>query len=326
MKRLLCALLACMLLILSCACGKISGSDDRWPVLVGDTTFTHVPKRVISLSPALTDTLFALGYGGRIVGVSDYCALPETAQDTAACGTALRPDTDTLLQLEPDIIFCSAILPTETMKSLEAAGIQIVVVTRAQTLDGILENYRLLCSAFEGSEMGTLKAEQLSLFVNTTLDYVNAAVSAALLPEENKAIYLRQMPFVMATGDTLEGKLLTEMGFINQGDAYTDWNYPLSAEPDLNPNYIFCDVSISLESLQRSDYFKRTSAMTHERVYTFDASMFERQSPGMFLALENLMKDAFPDAFSAPKPSFVMDIPLPTPAPEKSWWQKLFSK
>ncbi|WMJ82976.1 ABC transporter substrate-binding protein [Oscillospiraceae bacterium LTW-04] len=327
MKKLLYALLACMLLILSCACGKISKSnDDRWPVSVGDTTFTHVPKRVISLSPALTDTLFALGYGGRIVGVSDYCELPETAQDTAACGTALMPDADTLLQLEPDIIFCSATLPTKITKSLEAAGVQIIVVTSAQTLDGILENYRLLCTAFEGSEMGDLKTEQLSLFVHTTLDYVSETVSSALSPEENKAVYLRQIPFVMATGDTLEGGLLTEMGFVNQGDAYTGWNYPLEAEPDLNPNYIFCDESISLEALQSSDYYKRTSAVTHERVYTFDARMFERQSPRMFFELEDLMKRAFPEAFVSPKPSFVMDMPEPEPEPEKTWWQKLFSK
>lgn len=327
MKKLLCALLACMLLILFCACGKTAkGKDDRWPVTVSGVTFTHVPKRVISLSPALTDTLFALGYGGRIVGVSNYCEPPEAAQDTVACGTALMPDTDAILQLGPDILFCSAALPDKVTKSLEAAGVQIIVVARAETLDGILENYRLLCTAFEGSKVGDLKTEQLSLFVHTTLDYVNAAVSRALSPEENKAVYLRQIPFVLATGDTLEGRLLTDMGFTNLGSAYTGWNYPLEAEPDLNPNYIFCDESVSLEALQSSDYYKKTSAITHEQIFTFDARMFERQSPEMFFELEDLMKKVFPEAFDTPKPSFVMDMPEPEPEPEKTWWQKLFAK
>lgn len=327
MKKLLCALLACMLLIFFCACGKTAkGKDDRWPVTVGSVTLTHVPKRVVALSPALTDTLFALGYGGRIVGVSDYCDLPDAAQEIAACGTALMPDTDAILALAPDMLFCSAPLPAKATKSLEAAGVQIVVVTRAETLDGILENYRLLCTAFEGSKAGDLKTEQLSLFVDVTLDYVNTAVSSALTPEENKAIYLRQLPFVMATGDTLEGGLLTAMGFKNQGDAYTGWNYPPESEPDLNPNYIFCDESVSLALLQSSDYYKKTSAVTYERIFPFDARVFERQSPQMFFALEDLMKEAFPDAFEAPKPSFVMDMPEPEPEPEKTWWQKLFSK
>ncbi len=327
MKKLLCALLACMLLILFCACAKTAkGKDDRWPVTVGSVTFTHVPKRVVTLSPALTDTLFALGYGGRIVGVSDYCEPPDAARTTDACGTALMPDIDAILALAPDMLFCSAALPAKATKSLEAAGIQIVVVSRAETLSGILENYRLLCTAFEGSKAGDFKAEQLSLFMDVTLDYVNTSVSSALNTGENKAIYLRQLPFVMATGDTLEGEWLTAMGFENQGNAYTGWNYPPEAEPDLNPNYIFCDESISLASLQSNDYYKKTSAVTYERIYTFDARIFERQSPQMFFALEDLMKKAFPDAFTTPKPSFAMTLPEPEPEPEKSWWQKLFDK
>lgn len=327
MKKILCALLACMLLILFCACGSTAkGKDDRWPVAVGNVTFTHVPRRVVTLSPALTDTLFTLGYGGRIVGVSDYCEPPDAAQNLDACGTALMPDTDAILALKPDMLFSSAALPAKATKSLEAAGVQIIVVNRAETLSGILENYRLLCTAFEGSKAGDFKTGQLSLFMDVTLDYVNTTVSSALTPEENKAIYLRQLPFVMATGDTLEGQLLTAMGFNNQGGAHTGWNYPLEAEPELNPNYIFCDESIGLAALQSSDYYKKTSAVTYERIFTFDARVFERQSPRMFFVLEDLMKQAFPDAFKVPKPSFAIDLPKPEPEPPKSWWQKLLSK
>ncbi|HWP51138.1 MAG TPA: ABC transporter substrate-binding protein [Clostridia bacterium] len=327
MKKLLCAMLACMLPILFCACATTAkNTDDRWPVTVGNVTFTHVPKQVVTLSPAMTDTLYALGYGGRIVGVSNYCETPDEAQDTVACGTALMPDTDTILQLKPDLLFCSAVLPTKATKSLEAAGVQIVVVTRAETTEGILENYRLICTAFEGSKMGDLKTEQLALFVHTTLDYVNSAVAPALPKKENKAIYLRQLPFVMATGDTLEGELLTDMGFVNQGETYTGWSYPLEAEPDLNPNYIFCDTSVSLQALQGSNYYQKTSAVTYEHIFTFDARIFERQSPRMFFELEDLMKKAFPDAFTMPKPSFVMSMPEPEPETEKTWWQKLLKK
>lgn len=326
MKRLLCAMTACMLLILFCACGGAAMErDKRWPVTAGDITFTKVPKRVVSLSPAITDTLFMLGYGGRIVGASNYCEPPQAAQDVTACGTALMPDDDAILQLSPDIVFCSAQLPLNTRKRLEEAGIQNVVVAHADSVDGILENYRLICTAFEGSQAGSLKAEQLSLFVTTTLDYVNDKVSSALSSDNNQAIYLRQLPFVLATGDTLEGQLLTAMGFINQGDNFTGWNYPLEAEPDLNPDYIFCDESITVQDLQENDYYKKTSAVTHEQIFDFDAKMFERQSPKMFFELEHLMKKAFPTAFDTSKPSFVLPMPEPEPEPEKTWWEKLFS-
>lgn len=327
MKKLLCALLACTLLILFCACAKTgAGKDDRWPVTVGGVTFTHAPKRVVTLSPALTDTLFTLGYGGRIVGVSDYCEPPDAAPTIDACGTALLPDTDAILALAPDLLFCSAPLPAKTTKALEAAGVELVVVTRAESLDGILENYRLLCTAFEGGKTGDFKTEQLELFIDVALDYIHTEVSSALSSEETRAIYLRQLPFVMATGDTPEGALLSAVGFENQAGAYTGWNYPSEAEPELNPNYIFCDESVDAAALQSSDYYKKTSAVTYDRIFTFDARVFERQSPLMFLALEDLMKAAFPDAFQTPRPEFVIELPEPEPEPEKTWWQKLFAR
>ena len=46
----------------------------------------------------------------------------------------------------------------------------------------------------------------------------------------------------------------------------------------------------------------------------------------MFLALEDLMKAAFPDAFQTPRPEFVIELPEPEPEPEKTWWQKLFAR
>lgn len=327
MKKLLCMLLACIMIILFCACAKMAMKKDaRWPIAVGDITFIHVPKCVVTLSPALTDTLFTLGYGGRIVGVSDYCEPPDAAGDITACGTALFPDIKAILALKPDMLFCSATLPAKAVKEFESADIQIVTVARAETLNGILKNYRLVCTAFEGGEIGNFKTEQLSLFIDVTLKYINKSVSSALTDDENKAIYLRQLPFVMATGDTIEGELLFAMGFKNQGGAYAGWNYPLEAEPDLNPNYIFCDESVSPEMLQASTYYQKTSAVTYGRIFSFDARAFERQSPRMFFELEDLMKEAFPEAFEAPKPSFVPDLPEPAPEPEKSLWKKLFKK
>ena len=161
-----------------------------------------------------------------------------------------------------------------------------------------------------------------------TLSYLSETVSPALA-EGASAVYLRQMPFVIATGDTLEGKWLSSLGFVNQAESFAGWDYPLSAEPDLNPNYIFCDTSISLADLQGSDYYRRTSAVTNLRVYPLNGLLLERQSPRMFLEWEAVMETAFPEAFAASqKPSVVLPMePPPAPEPEeKSWWERLFNR
>ena len=61
-------------------------------------------QRVISTSPAITEILFALGVGGQVVGVTDFCSFPEKACKLPSIGGPLNPSTETWLSLKPDLI------------------------------------------------------------------------------------------------------------------------------------------------------------------------------------------------------------------------------
>ena len=50
------------------------------------------PRRVVSLAPALTDSLFAIGAGPQVIGISDYCDYPPEATKLPRLGTSLTPD------------------------------------------------------------------------------------------------------------------------------------------------------------------------------------------------------------------------------------------
>ncbi len=330
MKQIFRAALLLLLLCVAVGCQPPAEPvvDSRWPVQVGELSIAAAPRRVITLSPAMTETVIELGYGGRLVGVSDYCEPPEAAGALSRCGTALLPGTKEILALSPDLVIASTVLPEQTTAALAAKGIPVLVIRRADSLDGILQNYRSIATAMQGEEQGSLVAEQLRYFADAITTYVDGAVSPAL-PEGTSAIYLRRLPFLMATGDTLEGKWLSDLGLINQAEKFTGWNYPLSAEPELNPNYIFCDRSVQLSDLQASDYYRRTSAVTNLRVYPIDGLLLEKQSPRMFLAWEAMLKEAFPEAFAeVTRPSIIlpMEPPAPPPVEEKSWWEALLRR
>ena len=324
MKKFICVLLACAMLVLP-ACGKKQEQDLRWPVEIDGYTFTKPAMKAVSLSPSVTELLYMLGYGGRLDGISDFCELPDSAKKLPRCGTALLPDLEKIKKIAPDILFSSAKLSSHDRKALEEAGVQLIVVEHPDSVNGMLENSRLLVTAFEGSEKAQLRVDEIKSFIDVTVDYISDEVGNQLGDTEISAIILRKMSFTIATGDTLEGKLLSEIGFVNQGEPYTDWNYPLEKEPELNPDYIFCDGSIDIETLQKSKYYKATSAVKNGRVFEFDAQRFEKATPLMFFALEELMRDAFPDGFEQDKPNFVIDIE-PPPEPELTWWEKLNEK
>jgi ABC-type Fe3+-hydroxamate transport system substrate-binding protein len=62
------------------------------------------PKRIISMSPGITEILFALGVGDRVVGVTDFCNYPDKAKKISKVGGLLNPNYETLITLKPDLI------------------------------------------------------------------------------------------------------------------------------------------------------------------------------------------------------------------------------
>src|SRR5262245_2864728 len=61
------------------------------------------PQRIITLAPAITDTLYAIGAGPEVVGVSDYCDVPE-AKRLPRLGSGLTPSYERIAELTPTLI------------------------------------------------------------------------------------------------------------------------------------------------------------------------------------------------------------------------------
>jgi len=68
---------------------------------------THVfpkpPRRIVSISPGLTETLFALGLDDAVVGVSDFCDFPEAARARPKVG-GVSPNLEVIVGLRPDLV------------------------------------------------------------------------------------------------------------------------------------------------------------------------------------------------------------------------------
>lgn len=69
-----------------------------------NTADVSPPQRIVSLSPGITEILFAIGVGDRVVGVTDFCNYPEKAKSLTKVGGLLNPSYETLITLKPDLI------------------------------------------------------------------------------------------------------------------------------------------------------------------------------------------------------------------------------
>jgi iron complex transport system substrate-binding protein len=80
------------------------------------------PQRVVSLIPAVTEMIFAMGDGGRLVGVSSFDRYPPEVSRIARVGALLDPDTERILGLRPDLVVVYN-TQTELKERLDRAGI-----------------------------------------------------------------------------------------------------------------------------------------------------------------------------------------------------------
>ena len=73
-------------------------------VAFGDTNAQSHPRRIVSLVPAVTEMIFALGAGDRVVGVSSFDRFPPEVAKAQKVGALLDPDVERIIALKPDLV------------------------------------------------------------------------------------------------------------------------------------------------------------------------------------------------------------------------------
>jgi ABC-type hemin transport system substrate-binding protein len=136
------------------------------------TTALLAQNRIVSTSPAITETLFALGLGERVVGVSEYCHYPPEAASRTKVGSYLRPNVETIVRLKPDLVIVER-LPNNAMEQLKSAGMRVNQVF----LGNVQDNLRMM-EAIAVATNAQDRGKALTVKVRTALDRVRAEGAA----------------------------------------------------------------------------------------------------------------------------------------------------
>ncbi len=113
------------------------------------------PRRVVCLGPSLTETVFALGCGHRVVGVSDYASWPEAVRGLPRVGGLMDPILGRILALRPDLLLLAAHVPAlERFARRESIPVRVIQMDDIQgVLRGIRRTGRLLGCARAGRRL-----------------------------------------------------------------------------------------------------------------------------------------------------------------------------
>lgn len=139
-----------------------------------EITIQQEPQKIISLSPAITEILFAIGVEDKIIGVTDFCDYPEEALEKPKVGGFDSPNMEVIIESEPDVVFTAAGVQSEFVQQMERLGI-VVVTLDARTLEQVLENIELAGRVAGAAE----EALELTNSLKARIEAVKEKVSQA---------------------------------------------------------------------------------------------------------------------------------------------------
>ena len=196
--------------------------------ILGNTfEFRERPRRVVSLVPSLTETLFAMGAGADVVGITDFCIFPETLALPRVGGTK-NPSIEKIRELQPDLVHMNL----EENLERHARAIRAFApafVTEPKRVADVLTLFRILGDIHHQRD----KAEELANELTKELELSPATTFTFACP-------IWKSPWMWCGGDTYVSDLVTCAGGRNVLSDFT--RYPTIALSDvlaLKPDVIF---------------------------------------------------------------------------------------
>ena len=276
------------LVAVTCSFSQISLRDD-----LGRPVNLATPAlRIVSLAPSITETMFAIGAGEQVCGVTDQCDFPPAARQKPRVGGMTNPSMEAIIALRPDLIVMSMEGNTRPdFDRLTHLGIA-VFVTNPRSLQGIQRSIESL-GALTGHAGN---AEQLNLGIASREDSVmrrSAGVRTRVL------LLVSIDPLIAAGKNTFIDDLLRRAGGENVAES-APGNYPaLSRESVLtaNPDVIIITDDLAPDIPALLTHFpewRGLAADRGERIYRIDANIISRPGPRAIDGLERLSQFLHP--------------------------------
>ena len=114
----------------------------------------HTRNEIVSLAPSVTETLFALGFGNRVVGVTTYCDYPAEAQKLPKIGGFINPSLEVIAAQRPDLVIGvnDSNHPVKA-REMERLGLKVALVS-VNSVNDILNSIKSIAYMIGSPEAG----------------------------------------------------------------------------------------------------------------------------------------------------------------------------
>jgi len=263
---------------------------------LGRTVSLPVPvKRVVSLAPNLTEIVFAVGGGDRLVGRTSYCDYPPEAKSVQVVGDTGTPNLERIIAVKPQVVLVSTSSQLEVFtQQLQNQNIA-VFVTDPHDLEGIFRSIDQI-----GEMLG--EKEQAAQLVQKLRDRTNAVAAAVKQKQPVKVFYqVSAEPLYTIGREAFVTDLIRRAGGVSvTAEVPGAWpKYSAESALAAKPEAIILPTGGSMGAANSAvtDALRQSPAALAGRVYKINDDHLARPGPRIVDGLEEMARALHPDAF-----------------------------
>jgi len=257
-----------------------------------EVIFENEPMTIVSVAPSVTETIFALGAGDKLVGRTDYCDYPSEALDVESIGSLQEINIEKIAELNPDVVLASTHFKKEALDKLTELNIKVAVIISQESFDGVYKNIE---------DIGKIvnKNEEANNLVNDMKNKVNY-VKDSVKEIDKKSVYYvvgyGEYGDFTATGDTFISEILEIAGGNNVAKDATGWKYSIEKLVEQDPEIIICENDENtMNGIIEANGYKDLTAVKNGNLFGVDKNMISRMGPRLADALLEVAKVINPE-------------------------------
>lgn len=258
-------------------------------------------QRIISLSPSVTESLFAIGAGGQMIGRTDYCNYPEEAMQLPSVGgfDSSTISVEAVIAMEPDLVIAGSVYQADLVKALQEAGIP-TFISQPTNIAEIAESVTLFGKLTGHAEEAKTVVDQMQTRVTAVREKVSA------IPADQRPAVFYEVwhePLMSANGKTVVGEVIDLAGGVNIFADLPDEYPTVSVEQVIqsNPQFIFGPSShadqLTIEMISQREGWQDLTAVKNGAIHIVDGDIVSRYTPRIVEVLEEFARILHPDLF-----------------------------
>ena len=246
------------------------------------------PVKVVSVSPAVTEILFALDCGDRLIGRTDFCNYPPEAKNIKSIGGINNANLEEIIKLQPDLVITSSIFTKKMFETIEDAGIPIISFKETNTIEGLYETIEMLGKVMDKETKAKSiidKFEEDLKIVKTKRDSIQKLRKTSSLPKVYYVVGFGQMGDFSAGKNTFINEIITLAKGDNIAKESINWSFSKEEIFANQPDYIFIRKEDSAQFVKTHPY-NTLKAVKQNRVYGIESNLMDILSPRTIKAIE----------------------------------------